>query len=155
MGKTLVVKGADFSGVAIAQVNLTPIPIPEDITNLFTWVEDKCVVRNGKVSPTLYYKVCGYVDVSEYTKIRLVQPMYRVGPVTNSFPSICFYDANNVCVQGELYNLSDIDGQPSTEIVEHSVPAGAKYVRTNYWLDSYKEQYPNGHYIDFVCYGIR
>lgn len=151
MGKSIVIKGADFAVNAIRTVTLSPIH--EEITDLFIWTNNISVQINGDEGSTTFYKSSGFVDVSRYAKIVVAQPMYRVGPITNGYPAICFYDQNKTVISGKHYRVSDISGQPSTEMYEYILPEGTKYIRTNYFLESYEEQWPEGHFLPFRCIG--
>lgn len=157
MGKALVIKGADFSENAFATVELSPVipTIREDLTSLFTWEDGKVNQGDGVVVVSTFYKVSNMVDISGLLEIKIAQPMYRTGPIVATYPTLSFFDANEEFLSSVFYNISDISGSPSMEIATHQIPQGAKYLRTNLFLDSYMETWPDGHYIDFSCIGIK
>lgn len=155
MGKSLVIKGSNFASTSIKKVTLSPIPVfvEEEITGSFVWTNGKGVQMTGLEAPSSYYRVCAFVDVSRYYKIRIAQPMYRVGPIKPDYPAIVFYDQNGTVITGIQYHMSDIEGYPSTEMWEYILPEGTKYIRSNYFMESYEEQWPDGHFIPFKCIG--
>lgn len=157
MGKSLVIRGADFSSVSVDNVELSPetTHVWEEITGTITFTNNKSVIySNGSEGTSTFAKCTNYIDVSRYSKIKSVQPKYRVGPIADNFMALCFYNSSKQFVSAIYYSLTDVEGVPGTEIVEHDVPDQVQYVRTNYWLDSYMKQYPTGEYLPFQFWGL-
>lgn len=143
--RVLVIKGADFSENCI-------VSDWQDITSQFSFTSGKSIDNNGAMQNSNAYVASGFVDVSQFSKVRLRVPKLRTQP-TSVIPSIAFYTSSS---QSSFVSSTPVpvDTSMSTStIVELTleIPSNASYIRTTYWQDQ-------SQYVDvwqgFKCEGL-
>lgn len=129
MGKTLIIKGADFSENSIEE----KVNVNVNITELFLFTDNKLIVadeRNklfGKTSVSSVSAASNFVDVSKYKTLSVNVVNYNK---LSGLGGICFYtDSNENAVISGIVNYDPSADNNTMKVQNIAVPINAKYVR--------------------------
>ena len=123
MGKSLIIKGADFASVAVEQVEFTDVIIEP------SWV-------NGKI-----VRPSGSIDTSENHKYALIEiPSSATKIQSRIAVSVAPYDKDLIFMSGDsIVSTYPTSQSPSTELGNlfvADIPEGATSVYVNYMSNS-------------------
>ena len=135
MGKSLIIKGADFSANSMGRL--------VSLTSLFTWTEGYAVVANtgsasyGNVATSTAFKASNAVSVSSYqnASMQIASCKYKTSNSQQSPYGIVFYNSSDQPIssyQFPLYSAGS-GGTGIGETITLTVPATASYVKATYF----------------------
>lgn len=131
MGKTLIIKGADFSENRIEE----KVHVNVNITELFLFTDNNLIVSVGsdplfgKLSASSVSAASNFVDVSKYKTLSVNVVNYNKN---SGKGGICFYtDSNeNAVISGSgIVNYDPSADNNTMKVQNIAVPINAKYVR--------------------------
>lgn len=137
MGKTLIIKGADFSRNALKSY--------ENITSLFQFTDGKGVdssngVDNGKLFTSSVSSASNFVNIEGYTTIKAVVVYYNKQKGNGG---ISFYTSNSeesvIAGAGLVFYDAEAEDNTMKEQI-FSIPENAKYIRLTV-LTTLKEEF--------------
>ena len=131
MGKSLIIKNADFRRVSITVSK-------QDISSMFTWEDSYAIVGKGKYlgkknndpSEPKYDLLCAsnYVNISKFTTLTLTA-LCRKSPTATL--GLAFYRSadESSAISGIVYN----NDEDNYKIKTITIPSEAVYIRTTFY----------------------
>lgn len=131
MGKSLIIKNADFSRVSISVVK-------QDISSMFTWEDNYAIIGTGKdlgkkntdLKEPKYKLLCAsnYVNISKFTTLTLTALCRQSSSATLGLAFYRSTDESSV-ISGVVYN----NDEDTYRIKTITIPFGAVYIRTTFY----------------------
>lgn len=150
MGKSLIIKGADFSANSMGRL--------VSLTSLFTWTDEYAIVANtdsanyGNVMASTAFKASNSVSVLVYqgATMQIASCKYKTSNGQQSPYGIVFYNSSDEPIssyQFPLYSAGS-GGTGIGETISLTIPANASYVKATYFTATNQEAFGAQ---DFFC----